>query len=290
MRLLSFGEIIWDVFPDAAHIGGAPLNFAAHTVLQGGKASLLSAVGNNTLGKNATEKISDLGIGTEYIFTDAELPTGMCRVTLDKNGVPSYDLLDNTAYDRIPCPDAISSLDVLAFGTLALRHEFNRESVKKLLAEHTWREVFCDLNIRAPFFSDESIRLCLENASIVKISDEELSTVTLSALGKTLSVSDAARELALKYTQIKVVIITLGAKGAYAYDAQSGNEFECGVADYPVVSTVGAGDSFGAAFLYWYLSGKDIPACLGIASRVSGFVVSREGAVPKYDVNELINS
>ena len=290
MHLLSFGEIIWDVFPDGAHIGGAPLNFAAHTVLQGGKASLLSAVGDDELGRRAIAEISSLGIGSEYVCLAPEYPTGRCNVTLDQNRVPSYDLLDNTAYDRIPCPDALTEPDVLAFGTLALRHGFNRDSVKALLSQRVWCEVFCDLNIRAPFYSDGSISLCLENASIVKISDEELSTVTLSALGKTLSVRDAAREIAKKYPRIKLVLITLGAMGEYAYDVKSDSDFECGVTDYPVISTVGAGDSFGAAFLYWYLCGKDIPTCLKIASNVSGFVVSREGAVPKYDIDRLINS
>ena len=178
MHLLSFGEIIWDVFPDGAHIGGAPLNFAAHTVLQGGKASLLSAVGDDELGRRAIAEISSLGIGSEYVCLAPEYPTGRCNVTLDQNRVPSYDLLDNTAYDRIPCPDALTEPDVLAFGTLALRHGFNRDSVKALLSQRVWREVFCDLNIRAPFYSDGSISLCLENASIVKISDEELSTVS----------------------------------------------------------------------------------------------------------------
>ena len=288
MKLLSFGEIIWDVFPDAAHIGGAPLNFAAHTVLQGGKASILSAVGNDSLGAEAQKQISALGVDTECISTVNEKPTGQCIVTLDAKGIPSYDLRDDTAYDFISATDSAKGFDVLAFGTLSLRHAHNRATLKKLLGEGSYREIFSDLNIRAPFYSDESIHFCLENATIVKISDEELDTVTLSALGASLSVEEAARAIAKKYPKIKLVIITLGAKGAYAYDVGSDRDFSCGVTDSAVVSTVGAGDSFGAAFLYWYLEGKDISTCLTIASKVSGFVVSREGAVPKYDINELI--
>lgn len=288
MNLLSFGEIIWDVFPDAAHIGGAPLNFAAHTVLQGGKASILSAVGNDSLGAEAQKQISALGVGTECISVIDEKPTGQCIVTLNAKGVPSYDLRDDTAYDFISATDAAKGFDVLAFGTLSLRHAHNRATLGGLLSENLYREIFSDLNIRAPFYSDESIRFCLENATIVKISDEELDTVTLSALGAKFSIEDAARALARKFTQIKLVIITLGAKGAYAYDVKADKDHSCGVTDSAVVSTVGAGDSFGAAFLYWYLEGKDIPICLDIASKVSGFVVSREGAVPKYDINKFI--
>ena len=289
MKLLSFGEIIWDVFPDAAHIGGAPLNFAAHTVLQGGEASILSSVGDDSLGRDAKERIAALGVGTECISVSPDKPTGQCIVTLNEKGIPSYDLRDDTAYDFISETDKACGFDVLAFGTLALRHAHNRATVARLLQKHTYSEVFSDLNIRAPFYSKESICFCLESATIVKISDEELGTVTGAALGELLSVESSAKALAQKYPQIKLILITLGAKGAYAYDTRTGKEYSCGIADYPVVSTVGAGDSFGAAFLYWYLSGKDIPFCLCIASKVSGFVVSQTGAVPQYDVKKFLS-
>ena len=289
MKLLSFGEIIWDVFPDAAHIGGAPLNFAAHTVLQGGKASMLSAIGNDELGKEALRLVSqELGVGVECVSVVPERPTGQCIVTLNEKGIPSYDLRDDTSYDYISADEKAKGFDVLAFGTLAIRHEHNRKTLRKLMSENSYLEIFSDLNIRAPFYSDESICFCLENATIVKISDEELSIVTKAALGEELSVEDAARALAKKYPQINTVIITLGAKGAYAYDVKKNEDHRCGITDSPVVSTVGAGDSFGATFLYWHLHGKDIPFCLNLASKVSGFVVSREGAVPKYDIKELL--
>ena len=288
MKLLSFGEIIWDVFPDAAHIGGAPLNFAAHTVLQGGKASILSAVGDDELGREALRQVKELGVGTECVGVVGDKPTGQCVVTLNEKGIPSYDLRDDTSYDYISADGSAEGFDVLAFGTLALRHEYNRATLTALMEKNTYRQIFSDLNIRAPFYSKESICFCLEHATIVKISDEELPTVTAAALGEELDVEEAARALSEKYTQINTVIITLGAKGAYAYDVRSGKDYRCGITDSPVVSTVGAGDSFGATFLYWYLSGKDIPYCLDLASKVSGFVVSREGAVPRYDIKELM--
>ena len=53
MNILSFGEIIWDVYPNEKHIGGAPFNFAAHAKRAGAEAFLMSAVGNDTLGQEA---------------------------------------------------------------------------------------------------------------------------------------------------------------------------------------------------------------------------------------------
>ena len=289
MKLLSFGEIIWDVFPDAAHIGGAPLNLAAHASMQGADSYILSAIGRDDLGERALCEIAQLGVKADHVSVNLA-PTGQCIVTLDENGVPSYNVLSGTSYDSIALPSVSTAdrFDVLAFGTLALRGERNRQTVKALMGSVSFPVIFSDLNIRPPFYSNESISFCLENADIVKISDEELPTVTLSALGDSLPVEQAAVALARKYPQLKLVIITLGAKGSFAYDAENGESYTCPAAEATVVSTVGAGDSFGATFLTQYFDGKTIPECLAIASRVSAYVVSNTGAVPKYDIKGFI--
>ena len=55
MKLLSFGEILFDVFTDNSHIGGAPLNFAAHAAKQGADAWIVSAVGNLKIVKSSSD-------------------------------------------------------------------------------------------------------------------------------------------------------------------------------------------------------------------------------------------
>lgn len=67
IRALAFGEVLWDIYTDGEYLGGAPLNFSAHFKRCGGEAWLLSAVGNDDLGKRALCEIERLGIGTEYI-------------------------------------------------------------------------------------------------------------------------------------------------------------------------------------------------------------------------------
>ena len=101
MKILSFGDIIWDVYPDKACIGGALLNFSAHVANSGAHSLLMSAVGDDVLGKDAIEKLRCFGVDTKYVGVDATLPTGQFRVTLDENAVPSFCLLDNVAYDNI---------------------------------------------------------------------------------------------------------------------------------------------------------------------------------------------
>ena len=288
MKLLSFGEIIWDVFPSGAHLGGAPLNFAAHAAMQGADSYVLSAVGNDELGKRALGEIAALGVKTDYI-SESKKATGSCIVTLDERGVPSYDLVRDTAYDDISLPDVTNGdgFDVLAFGTLALRDGHNKKILKQLIDKVDIPIIFSDLNIRAPFYSKESILFCLENANILKISDEELPIITREVFGKEFStLEEAAREIFDAFGNKQMIIITRGPEGAYAY--RNGEEYYCDAAEADVVSTVGAGDSFGATFLSQFLSGKTPAEALAIASRVSAFVVSNTGAVPEYDIKDFV--
>ena len=283
MKLLSFGEILFDVFPDKACIGGAPLNLAAHSFLQGVESYALSAVGDDELGEKALSEVRALGVNTEYIYKNGEKETGKCLVTLDKNGVPSYDLLTDVAYDYIPFTEELENekFDILAFGTLALRSSFNMETLRRILASGTCREIYSDLNIRPPFYSDDAILFCLKNASIVKISDEELPIVTKAALRDEPTYKEAMTALADAFRNIKLIIVTRGDKGSCAYDTRSGEFYYSLAEPTEVASTVGAGDSFGASVLAGLARGRSIEECLSVASRVSAFVVSKQGAIPE---------
>lgn len=292
MKLLSFGEIIWDIFPNGEHIGGAPLNFAAHAAMQGADAYILSGIGDDALGKRAVSEIKKLGVKTEHICV-CNRPTGQCRVMLDKNGIPSYTLMHDTAYDYISLPNitAADGFDVLYFGTLALRGENNIKTLHTLMKKTTFSHIFCDLNIRAPFYSRENILFCLENADIIKISDEELPTVSRTIFNRNFTtIEETAKEIFNRFCHRgdEKLIITKGADGSYAY--QNGKEYYCNAVKTTTVSTVGAGDSFGATLLIQLLNGRELSDALAIASQVSAFVVSSEGAVPKYDVESFIAS
>ncbi len=281
MNILSFGEIIWDVYPEAATLGGAPLNFAAHAALQGANATLLSCVGKDPLGQRALEEIRALGLDTAGIGLSDKAPTGQCTVTLNSDGIPSYRIAEISAYDHISLPaKSVEKYHALAFGTLALRGTHNRAVLEKLMAETPFEEIFTDLNIRPPFFSRESVEFCLIHATILKVSDEELPTVTHLLFSAEWKDAEAAAELSARYPNLELILITKGEKGALCYDCKEKRFYSCPAAPTTVISTVGAGDSFGAAFLTHYHRTQDIPAALHRAAQVSAFVVSRKEAIP----------
>ena len=281
MNVLSFGEILWDTYPTEKHVGGAPLNFSAHFVKMGGEAFLLSAVGEDDLGSDALSFLKEHGVRTDYVSVLREKRTGECRVTLDERGIPHYDLLRDVAYDAIPIPDLRGSdFDAFYFGSLALRSEKNRETVSKVLKSRAFGEVFVDINVRPPFVSTDVIRFAFQNATILKISEEEFPTVTKLLFGRTIDLTESVKTVADAFRNVKMILVTRGERGSFAYDCKSKRLDRCEAVKVNVVSTVGAGDSFSAAFLYGFLSGKRTEDCLRSASEVSAFVCSKAEAVP----------
>lgn len=287
--VLVFGEIIWDVYPDKACIGGAPLNFAAHFVREGGRAALLSAVGRDALAAPALEFLTANGVDTRLIG-QTDYPTGRCDVTLSSEGVPSYRVVPDVAYDHIPAdptlPDAVrkAGYDVLCFGTLAQRGD-SRAALELLLKKGDFRHIFCDVNLRPDCYDAGSVANCLTHATLLKISNEEepLLRAVAGYLPANAPVSDAPDALFAAHPQLKAVVLTCGARGAILY-CRDVAPLSVPAAPAEVVSTVGAGDSFGAAWLYHYLIGDDSLACLEAATKRAAHVIAHADAVPNEDV------
>lgn len=288
-KILAIGEIIWDVYPDRKVIGGAPLNFVAHASLCGAQSALVSAVGRDSLGDGAVGALEGFGVSCKYIKRTSQ-PTGQCLVTLDENAVPHYNVLRGVAYDNIVLDggDIVSinaeKYDAFYFGTLIQRESISRQAVRTAVENCSFGEIICDVNLRPDCYDEESVRFCLENATVLKVSIEE--EPILRSFGMYIpdgnGVGDIARSLCRSFGNIRTVIITLGKDGSYAYDARDGREYRQGSVGDKVVSTVGAGDSFAAAWLTGYLEGMPIDGCMKRAAEISGFVVAHTEAVPMY--------
>ena len=278
MKILSFGEIIWDVYENESFIGGAPLNLAAHCSKQGADSFMLSSVGNDDLGKDALEIVKSFNVKTDFVSINKEKETGKCIVTLNENGVPSYNVLTDVSYDYIKALDNINEteFDFFCFGTLALRSKENLETVKSILENSNVRKVYCDINIRPPFFSDETILFALSNANIIKISDEEMHFVTDACGLKELD------DIAEKYNNLEFILFTQGESGATVYDCKNKKTYFENAPKVEVASTVGAGDSFGATFICEYFKTNDTEKSLKKATEISAFVVSKKEAIPEY--------
>ncbi len=286
MKVLAFGEILFDCYPAARKIGGAPFNFCAHLAKLGADCALYGAVGEDEPGKEALEFAKKYGVDTRYLAKHPVLPTGVCNVTY-QDGEPCYDLSGFFSYDNISFEPLVltEKYDVFYFGTLALRNEDSKRTCEKLLTDGNFDIRFFDMNLRQHYYNRELIKWGLSSCDIVKMNRDEFSFVK-----DITSLTDKEIPLALEKIcqtyNIQTAILTLDSDGACLWDKEQGF-FSVPAKKAEFVSAVGAGDSFCACFLYHYMAGHSLGICLEKASLLAGYVVSYEEAIPEYSVDFL---
>lgn len=295
MNILTFGEILWDIFPNKWVIGGAPFNFCAHMAKLGADVSFITAVGKDELGEEARRLLVKDGVADAFVI-DTDYPTGVCNVTVNAQGIPSYDLVKGVAYDCIHLSDRgwdllkTTTFDAFYYGTLAQRSENSMKTLSEILSRFSFKHKLFDINIRQNFYTPAVIKKGLSDATILKVSREETHVFQEMGFAETSRehfqddagyYSELCRELAHRY-YIDTILFTLDKDGAMVYDFQND---ACLFSEKPtgkVVSTVGAGDSFSAAYLYYLLRGEPIEVCLNKAIILSDYVVQHLEAIPEY--------
>ncbi len=288
-KILSIGDIIWDVYPDKAVIGGASFNFAAHVSLCRQNSFLFSAVGKDSLGDDALLELARFNISDKYIQRNG-YPTGQCIVTLDENKIPSFRVAENAAYDYLNLSAPVfeelknESFDAVYYGTLSERHPVSRAVIQNLISSLPCGIRFCDINLRKNCYDRDTVEFNMSHASILKISDEE--EPLIRGFGfypeNVSSHREITEAISNAFPNIRVILLTLGAEGSFAYDCVSKESYFQPAVKVEAVSTVGAGDSYSAAWLSSYLDGREIPSCMKKAAEISAFVVAHTEAVPIY--------
>lgn len=276
---IAFGEILFDCFPDGrATLGGAPLNCAGHMSKLGLEGYMLSAVGNDELGKRALEEISRLGMDTSHIQVLEGVETGRADIQLvGKNA--DYTFNSPAAWDKIKPEAAPGKVRLVYFGTLAQRSRESREALYTLLDQAHPEEVFFDVNLRKQFYTKDIILHALDYATILKMNDEEV-PVVLSLAGIKAQGRQALSLLSTRFG-LKTVLITEGKQGTSCLSG--GRWYHEDIHDVPVMDTVGAGDSLSAGFLATLLLTGDIGKAVRVGSMLADYVVTQRGAIPEYD-------
>lgn len=277
MRLLAFGEVLWDVFGSDKTIGGAPLNVSYHFKKCGGEADIISAVGNDELGHEALSIMEKAGIGTEYVSLSA-FPTGRADVVM-RGDEADYVFPSPSAWDDISLTlDLPQYVDVFYWGTLALRSNKSHETFRAIALSINAGIKYFDVNIRKNFYSDALIRESLEMCTILKANENELPLIL------NLSESKDVWELKRKYS-ISIVILTEGENGSTIY---SEKRVKIPAVKTDITDTVGAGDSYSACFLYNYIKDGDAKSAAAKAASLSAFVCSKRGGMPQYNLEQGI--
>lgn len=276
------GEALWDVLPEGKKIGGAPANFAYHVSQFGLPSCVVSAVGEDTLGKEITENFTSKGLN--QLIAEVPYPTGTVQVEIDQAGVPQYEIKENVAWDNIPYTERLETLaqktKAVCFGSLAQRNVVSRNTINSFLDAMPRTEdslVVFDVNLRQGFYNKEILCNSMKRCNILKINDEELVTVSRMFGYPGIDLQDKCWILLGKYN-LKMLILTCGINGSYVFTP--GNVSFQPTPKVEVADTVGAGDSFTAAFIASILKGKSVQEAHSRAVRTSAYVCTKKGAMP----------
>lgn len=280
--VVGMGEALWDVLPEGKKIGGAPANFAYHVSQFGLPSCVVSAIGDDALGKEIIENFTYKGL--DQLIAEVPYPTGTVQVEIDQTGIPLYDIKENVAWDNIPYTEHLDALakrtKAVCFGSLAQRNVVSRNTINHFLDTMPKDDdslIVFDVNLRQGFYNKEILCKSMQNCNILKINDEELITVSRMFGYPGIDLQDKCWILLGKYN-LKMLILTCGINGSYVFTP--GNVSFQPTPKVEVADTVGAGDSFTAAFIASILKGKSVTEAHSIAVKTSAYVCTQKGAMP----------
>ena len=281
--ITGIGEVLWDLLPDGRKIGGAPANFAYHISQFGLPGCVVSAVGHDSLGDEIVATIDSKDILNRIERTD--FPTGTVKVEVDAAGIPQYDICSDVAWDHIPFTPKIEETAMrtraVCFGSLAQRGEESRRTINRFLdimPRGADSLVVFDVNLRQSFYDREILTGSIGRCDTLKINDEELTVISQMLGCSGDNDIDCCRELINRFG-LKILILTCGVNGSHVVTPDKVSFMP--TPQVAVADTVGAGDSFTAAFTASILQGKSIAEAHKKAVDTSAYVCSRYGAMPQ---------
>ena len=285
-KVVSFGEILWDKLPSGKVPGGAPLNFAYRLNSFQNSLSIISKVGDDSLGKGLTEFLNKNGLDTEHIQISKIYKTGEVNVSIDKNGIADYDILNPVAWDDISLNskniELTKNSSVFVFGSLICRNITSRRTLKELLKIAPFK--LFDINLRSPYYNMNLIEELMLSSDFIKFNYEEIEEIFTIYINKKATLENMIETISEK-TKTKNICVTMGEKGACYYTNNSfyyQDGFKINVLD-----TVGAGDSFLATLVEGILNKTKPQEILKKACAVAALVASKEGATPAVSMKEI---
>lgn len=279
--VVGLGEVLWDVLPEGKKLGGAPANFAYHAGQFGLDTMAVSALGEDKLADETIQQIEDKHL--PYALPRMPYPTGTVQVELDNEGIPTYNIKENVAWDNIPFTEDIRSIAencrAVCWGSLAQRNIVSRTSIYKFLeaTPDDCLKIF-DINLRQNFYTKEVIQESVKRCNILKINDEELVLIGRLFGYPGLDIENKCWLILGKY-DLDMLVLTCGVNGSYVFSA--GNMSYQETPKVTVADTVGAGDSFTGTFCAAILKGKSVEEAHKLAVEVSAYVCTQNGAMPQ---------
>jgi fructokinase len=267
--------------------GGAPFNAARACSRLGAPVALVAAISTDPFGERLMAALRSDGVAIDQVQR-VDRPTTLAVAELDATGAATYRFyLQGTsavALAAVPLPAATRAV---VAGGLGLAVEPMAAAVEHIVLEASDDVlVLVDLNCRPDAVGDRNryirrLERVMVRADVLKASVEDLGYID-----PTRSPRAAAARLIAGRT--RAVLLTAGA--AVTTVVTAGGTRAVPVIDTPVLDTIGAGDSFTASFLTWWMASglavagladvEAITPAVAAAHAAAGVTVGRRGADP----------
>lgn len=312
-ELIAIGEALIDFIPKEKgcafsevtafepKVGGAPANVCGAFAILGGKAKIITQLGDDEFGHKIKNKFDSFGIDTSCVrFTD-KANTTLAFVSISEDGNRTFSFYRHPSADMLLSPEQIEkswfdNVGVLHFCSVSLG-DFPMKDAHIAAIRYAAEKgalISFDPNLRFQLWDNSealkrTVREFIPKSHIVKVSDEELEFVT--------GEKDIDPALTKLFTgSVKLVIYTCGSKGAYAFTRKTKAFSEA--ESVKAVDTTGAGDGFIGSFL-WALaregitpdniddiSGEKLKEFLDFSNHYCAISVTKPGAIASYPTLE----
>ncbi len=289
--VLAIGRVGVDLYPQQSGVGledvtsfskflgGSAANVAVAATRYGHTTALVSRTGDDPFGRFVRDELQALGVRTEFVGRDPELPTPVTFCELfPPDDFPLYFYRCPTAPDlRVTpaeIPGAVADCRLLWMTLTGLCAEPSRAAhltAWRLRSNAPGGLAVIDLDYRPMFWPTEAeAARAAESAlaaSTVAIGNREECRV---AVGE----SDPRRAAAaLLERGVELAVVKQGPRGVLAVTADE--EIEVAPTPIRVVNGLGAGDAFGGAVCHGLLSGWSLHETISFASAAGACVAGR---------------
>lgn len=296
----------------AAYVGGSPTNISVGGRRLGLNTALLTGLGEDPVGDFVLEFLRNEGVETRFIPRKPDKRTSAVVLGIEPpDKFPLVFYRDNCADIALTIDDVLAApvadCRVFQFAGTNLSRDPSRSSTQFAaeVAKASGARVMLDIDFRPDQWHDPrafgvAIRAVLPLVDVVLGTEDEINAAVLMDPDQvSLShsqVSDAsvsgdvdASVSRLMDYGVDAVVQKRGADGARVHwTSDEGTREAVDVAGFPVdiANILGAGDAFGAGFLYGYLHGWDWHKSARLGNACGAIVVTEHGCanfMPTYD-------
>ena len=304
----NIGAEFVDIRSFAAYVGGSPTNMSVGCRRLGLKSALLTAFGEDPVGDFVAHFLTEEGVDIRYSPRKPGRHTSAVVLGIEPpDKFPLVFYRDNCADIALSIDDVLAApiarSGVFQFAGTNLSQEPSRSATLYAaeLAQKAGTAVVLDLDFRPNQWHDPrafgvAVRSALHCADIVMGTEDEINAAMLTdphsvrlthsqVSDARVSGNTAEHVVGLLELGPAVVIEKLGEQGCRIH--RRGDKPE-DVPGFPVTvqNILGAGDAFGAGFLYGYVKGWDLRKAARLGNACGAMVVTRHGcsiSMPYWD-------